>query len=212
MAAVSQPLIYRPGKVTRADRERLLGQRGFVVLLTGLSGSGKSTVAHLVEERLLTQGRLPYVLDGDRLRQGLSSDLGFSPAERAENLRRAAEVAALLADVGVIVLAAFIAPYRSDRQALRQRVGTERSLEVFVGAPLEVCEARDPKGLYSAARRGEIAQLTGVSAPFEPPEDPDLVLATAEEPPADSAERLLELLTQRGLLTPPPRRGSPPKP
>lgn len=188
---------YQQGAVTREDRERLLGQRGFVVFLTGLSGSGKSTIANLVEERLLSERRLAYVLDGDKLRQGLTADLGFSAEDRAENLRRAGEVAKLLVDAGLIVLAAFIAPYRKDRRGLRERVGVERTLEVFVDAPLEVCEVRDPKGLYVKARRGEISDFTGISAPFERPERADMVLSTAEEPAEESARRLYELLQQK---------------
>jgi adenylylsulfate kinase len=191
---------YQPGAVTSEDRERLLGQKGCVVFLTGLSGSGKSTIANLVEERLLAEGHLAYVLDGDKLRQGLTADLGFSAEDRAENLRRAGEVGKILAEAGLIVLAAFIAPYRESRRRLRDSIGAGRTLEVFVDAPLEVCEERDPKGLYAKARGGEIPDFTGVSAPFEPPEHPELILSTSEETPQRSAQRLHELLLERGFL------------
>jgi adenylyl-sulfate kinase len=195
---------WHPGTRELADRERLLGQRGCVVWLTGLSGAGKSTVARAVEARLLDAGRLAYVLDGDNLRHGLNADLGFSPADRGENVRRAAEVAALLADAGVVVLAALISPYRADRAGARRAAGARAFLEVFVDAPLAVCEERDPKGLYARARRGEIADFTGVSAPYEPPESPDLVLASGREETAACAEAVVRLLAERGLLAPPP--------
>jgi adenylyl-sulfate kinase len=195
---------WHPGCRDLADRERLLGQRGCVVWLTGLSGSGKSTVARAVEARLLDAERLAYVLDGDNLRHGLNADLGFSPADRGENVRRAAEVAALLADAGVIVITALISPYRADRAGARRAAGARAFLEVFVDAPLAVCEERDPKGLYARARRGEIADFTGVSAPYEPPESPDLVLASGREETAACAEAVVRLLAERGLLAPPP--------
>jgi adenylylsulfate kinase len=190
------------GAVTRADRERLLGQRGAVVWLTGLSGSGKSTIARAAEERLAAAGRLAYVLDGDNLRHGLCADLGFAAADRTENIRRVGHVAALLADAGVLVLTAFISPFRADRAAARAVLGADL-LEVFVDAPLAACEARDPKGLYRKARAGEIAEFTGVSSPYEPPEHPDLHLRTADASLAMCVDALLALLQQRGV-TPPP--------
>jgi len=190
------------GAVSRLDRERLLGQRGAVVWFTGLSGSGKSTVARAVEERLAAAGRLVYVLDGDNVRHGLCSDLGFSPADRTENIRRIGHVAALLADAGVIVLTAFISPYRSDRAQVRTVVAQD-FLEVWVDAPLDVCEARDPKGLYKKARASQVAEFTGVTAPYEPPQHPDLRLCTGSQSLTESATAVHDLLQQRGLLAPP---------
>jgi adenylylsulfate kinase len=200
---------WHPGAVDATARERLLGQRGAVVWLTGLSGAGKSTVARAVEERLVTAGRLAYVLDGDNLRHGLNADLGFSPADRSENVRRAGAVAALMADAGLLVLAAFISPYRADRDAARHAVPPGRFLEVAVEAPLALCAARDPKGLYARARSGGLADLTGVSAPYEPPLEPDLVLATADTPVAACADAVVALLARRGLLRPPAATESP---
>lgn len=190
------------GEVSRHDRERLLGQRGTVVWFTGLSGSGKSTVARAVEKRLHDAGRLVYVLDGDNIRHGLCADLGFSPQDRTENIRRIGHVAALLADAGAIVLTAFISPYRSDRAQVRSVVGGD-FVEVHVDAPLDVCEARDPKGLYKKARAGQIPEFTGITAPYEPPENPDLRLRTGAQSLAESAAAVQELLRQRGLLAPP---------
>jgi adenylyl-sulfate kinase len=208
VSAPAPPAVtWHAGLRGAADRERLLGQRGGVVWLTGLSGAGKSTVARAVEARLLDAGRLAYVLDGDNLRNGLNADLGFSPADRGENVRRAAEVAALLADAGVLVVAALISPYRTDRAAARRAAGARPFLEVFVDAPLALCEERDPKGLYARARRGEIADFTGVSAPYEPPEAPDLVLASGRDEAAACAEAVVGLLAARGLLAPPPPAG-----
>jgi adenylyl-sulfate kinase len=151
-----------------------LAKRGAVVWLTGLSGSGKSTVAQALAEVLSRAGHNAYVLDGDRLRTGLNADLGFSPDDRAENIRRAGEVAALFADAGVIAIAAFISPYRVGRDAARRAAGAQRFIEVFLDTPIKECERRDPKGLYRRARAGEIADFTGISAPYEPPPDPDL--------------------------------------
>ena len=191
------------GSVQRQDRERLLGQRGVVVWFTGLSGSGKSTLARALEEQLAAAGRLVYVLDGDNVRHGLCADLGFAPADRSENIRRISHVAALFADAGMLVLTSFISPYRSDRAAARAIVG-EDFVEVFVDAPLEVCEARDVKGLYRKARAGQIPEFTGISAPYEPPERPDLHLRTGSQSLAESVGMVQALLTRRGRLAPPP--------
>ncbi|MGE3174501.1 MAG: adenylyl-sulfate kinase [Planctomycetota bacterium] len=192
------------GRVGRFDRERLLGQRGCVVWLTGLSGSGKSTLAHHLERRLLERAHLCFVLDGDNLRHGLCGDLGFSPADRTENVRRAGEAAALLADTGAIVLASFISPYRSDRQRVRDTVGRASFLEVHVDAPLAVCEERDPKGLYKKARAGQIPDFTGIHAPYEPPERPDVRVDTHALGIDEAALRIEQALTAGGFLSPPP--------
>jgi len=193
-------LTWHAGVVGRVDRERLLGQRGGVVWLTGLSGSGKSTVARAVEERLVRAGRLAYVLDGDNVRHGLNSDLGFSPAERQENIRRIGEVAALMADAGLIVITAFISPYRADRERARSACRGSAFVEVYLDAPLAVCETRDPKGLYRRARQGEIAEFTGVSAPYEPPAAPELCLPTGRLSVTESAEAVIDCLRRQGVL------------
>jgi adenylylsulfate kinase len=202
MTRPSHNLTRHAGAVSRSDRERLLGQRGAVVWFTGLSGSGKSTVAHALEQRLLAAGRLAYVLDGDNVRHGLCADLGFAAADRTENIRRIGHVAALFADAGVLVLTSFISPYRADRARVREIVG-DRFVEVFVDAPLDVCEARDPKGLYRRARAGEIAEFTGVTAPYEPPERPDLHLRTGSSTLDESVAAVHGLLAARGFLSPP---------
>lgn len=188
------------GKGSAEQRARLLGQRGCVVWLTGLSGSGKSTVAFALEAELGRRGHLAYVLDGDNVREGLNSDLGFSPADRAENIRRIGEVAALFADAGAIAITAFISPYRADRQRAREAAGEGRFIEVFLDAPLEVCEGRDVKGLYARARAGEVAEFTGVSAPYERPERPELAISTAEQPVEACVGKIVELLERRGLI------------
>lgn len=172
-----------------------------MVWLTGLSGAGKSTLAAAVEAALIRAGHAACVLDGDNLRHGLNADLGFSREDRRENIRRAGEIAALFADAGLIVITAFISPYRAGREAAREAIGAARFLEVFLDAPLAVCERRDPKGLYRRARAGEIAEFTGISAPYEPPEAPALTLDTAREELAVSARRIVELLAARGFLT-----------
>ncbi len=163
--------------VQRAERERKNGHRGGVLWLTGMPASGKSTLALRLEQRLYQEGITAYVLDGDNIRGGLSADLGFSPADRSENLRRVAEVAKLLADAGLVCIAAFISPLRRDRDQARAINGADFH-EIYIKASLPTCEARDPKGLYRKARAGLLAEFTGVSAPYEPPSNPDLVIDT----------------------------------
>jgi len=168
---------YR-GQINRQSREKLLNQKSMVLWFTGLSGSGKSTIAHAVEERLHSKGRLTYVFDGDNVRQGLCSDLSFSPEGRAENLRRISEMVKLFLDAGIICMTAFISPLQADRQRCRELINCDSFYEIYVKCPLEVCEERDVKGLYKLARQGKIKNYTGVSAPYEEPENPDLVLET----------------------------------
>ena len=165
--------------MTDKDRAGLLGHGAVTVWLTGLPGSGKSTLAHGAEALLAVEGVLAYVLDGDNLRFGLNSDLGFSPEDRAENIRRAGEVAALLRDAGAVVLASFVSPYRRDRDRVRSLHPDGSFVEVFVDAPLSVCEQRDPKGLYARARSGAMADVTGVSAPYEAPTGPEMRIDTS---------------------------------
>src|ERR1041384_2920648 len=158
--------------------------------LTGLSGSGKSTVANLLEKRLTAEGKHAYILDGDNVRHGLNRDLGFTEAARVENIRRVAEVAKLMADAGLIVLVSFISPFENERRMAREIAGDINFVEVFVDTPLEICEARDPKGLYKRARAGEIKNFTGIDSPFEPPTDAEVVLHGADAEPAVLADAL----------------------
>jgi adenylyl-sulfate kinase len=188
--------------VSREERERKRGHRGVTLWLTGLSGSGKSTLAARVEQRLLERGCATYTLDGDNIRHGLSRDLGFSPADRRENIRRTGEVAKLFTDAGVIVLCAFISPYRQDRQSLRDNLPKGDFVEVYVKASLEACERRDPKGLYEKARAGGIADMTGISAPYEPPEQPELVVDTETGDVEQSSGVVLGFLEKTGYIRP----------
>jgi bifunctional enzyme CysN/CysC len=187
-------------EVTRASREALLGQQGHTLWLTGLSGSGKSTIAAALERRLTESGRLCCLLDGDNVRHGLNRDLGFSHEDRTENIRRIAEVARLMNDTGVIVIAAFISPYAEDRRSAREIVGTEHFSEVFVDAPLDVCEDRDPKGLYARVRAGEIHQFTGITDPYEVPVEPEVHLRTAEQDVDAGVAQVLAALKERGVI------------
>jgi adenylylsulfate kinase len=186
--------------VTREDREKLLGQHGVTVWLTGLSGSGKSTIAVAAEQALLARGRLAYVLDGDNIRHGLNKNLGFSPDDRTENIRRIGEVAKLFADAGLVVFTSFISPYRADRDLVRAIHDAGRFVEVHVAASVETCESRDVKGLYKKARAGEIKEFTGISAPYEAPSEPELVIETGGEPVEKSVERLVGYLDAKGYL------------
>jgi adenylylsulfate kinase len=187
-------LTWRDGQVTHADRCRLLGQKGLVVWFTGLSAAGKSTIAMAVERELLQQGRAIYLLDGDNLRHGLNSDLGFSEADRNENVRRTAEVATLLRDAGLIVLVALISPYRKMREFARERVGSDTFIEVYVKADLATCRERDPKGLYQKAFNGELPLFTGVSDPYETPPQPELVLDTTQLSVPEATEIVVKYL------------------
>ncbi len=186
----AQNLSYQSFDVNRKVRSDLKGQTSQIVWFTGLSGSGKSTVANLVEKRLTSEGRHAYILDGDNVRHGLNKDLGFTDEARVENIRRVAEVARLMADAGLIVLVSFISPFRNERRLAREVAGDVRFTEVFVNTPLEVCEARDPKGLYAKARRGEIQNFTGISSPYEAPEKPDITLHGGTHTPVQMAEDL----------------------
>jgi adenylylsulfate kinase len=196
----SSNITWHAGETTREAREAVLGQRGVTVWLTGLSGSGKSTVAVAAEHALVQRGRLAYVLDGDNIRHGLNSNLGFSPEDRSENIRRIGEVARLFTDSGVIVFSSFISPYRGDRDNVRKLMGDGDFVEVLVDASLETCESRDVKGLYQKARAGEIPEFTGISAPYEAPENPELVLDTNVQSVEESVAQLVAYLEKGGYL------------
>ncbi len=193
----SQNIFWSVGKITREVRERRNHHKGAIVWLTGLSGAGKSTVASELERELFVKGLHTYILDGDNIRHGLSANLGFSPEDRTENIRRVAEVARLLMDAGVLVITAFISPYRDDRRLARSLVDEGEFIEVFVDAPLAVCEERDPKGLYKKARAGQIANFTGVSAPYEPPVAAEIVVHTDQQTPSECVAQIIDFLKER---------------
>ncbi len=180
--------------LTRADKEQLLGQRGMMIWFTGLSGSGKSTIAIALERELQRRRLLCRILDGDNIRSGINSNLGFSPEDRVENIRRIAEVGKLFVDTGIITLAAFISPTNELRRMAARIIGEQDFYEVYVSTPLEECERRDVKGLYAKARRGEIRDFTGISAPFEVPEHPALSLDTSKLTVEESVDRILKLI------------------
>ena len=195
----STNIVYHHGDVLRADREKLLGQRGVTLWFTGLSGSGKSTLAVALESALHEMGKLTYILDGDNIRHGINSNLGFSPEDRKENIRRIAEISKLFRDAGVINLTAFISPYREDRQLARDLADGD-FIEIYVDAPLDACEQRDPKGLYKKARAGEIPEFTGISAPYEAPENAELHVKTAENSVDECVALIIEHLKAHGFL------------
>lgn len=186
--------------LTKAVRAETLGQRPGVLWFTGLSGAGKSTIANLVEKKLFTLGKHTYLLDGDNVRHGLNRDLGFTAEDRTENIRRIAEVAKLFADAGLIVLCAFIAPFRSERELARNLLEEGEFVEIFVDAPLAVAEARDPKGLYKKARAGLLKDFTGIDSPYEIPSNPELHLRTDLLPPEELADAVVEHLRHHGRL------------
>ena len=189
-------VLWGAGHVSSTERAARLGQTPFTFWLTGLSAAGKSTLAFAIERALHNRGRACYVLDGDNMRNGLNRNLGFSPADRRENIRRIAEVARLMNDAGLIVITALISPGRADRATARQIIGEASFVEVHVSTSLAVCEARDPKGFYRQARRGELAEFTGVSAPYEAPEHADLTIDTAQLSLADAVAQLTRLLAR----------------
>ena len=191
---------WHEGHVNCEEREKLLGQKGALIWFTGLSGSGKSTVAFTLEHALVQRGHLSYVLDGDNIRHGLNKNLGFSAEDREENIRRLGEVGKLFVDTGVITISSFISPYRADRQKARETVGEDSFFEVYCYAPLEVCEERDPKGLYKKARAGELKGFTGIDDPYEAPEDPELFLDTSKVSPQEAAVALCEILEKAGKI------------
>ncbi|MBX6325651.1 MAG: adenylyl-sulfate kinase, partial [Chthoniobacterales bacterium] len=195
----SKNIFWVEGKITARDRALRMGHRGAVVWFTGLSGAGKSTLARALERELFLRGIHTYVLDGDNIRHGLNANLGFSPEDRVENIRRVSEVAKLMADSGVVTITAFISPYRMDRRRAREIAlsGEAEFIEVFVDAPLEVCEARDPKNLYKKARAGQIREFTGIDAPYEAPEDPEIVVHTDRQSVEESVATILEQLLPR---------------
>jgi adenylylsulfate kinase len=216
----SVEVVWHEHRISRADREKLNGHRGCVVWFTGLSGCGKSTVANLVDQKLHAQRVHCYLLDGDNVRHGLNASpemlaeyggeyaarfgLGFSATDREENIRRIGAVAELFALAGIVTLSAFVSPYRRDRDLVRQRIESHRAgdfIEVWVDAPLEVCEQRDPKGLYKKARAGQLQDFTGISAPYEPPAAPELRLDAGTQPPEALADQVVTFLYQRGLLS-----------
>jgi adenylylsulfate kinase len=193
-------ITWHGGTVARGDREQLLGQRGVTVWLTGLSAAGKSTIAVILERMLIERGRLAYRLDGDNVRHGLNKNLGFSEADRAENIRRIGEVAKLFADAGVIVIASFISPYRRDRDAVRSLLAPGDFVEVYVKVSVEAAERRDPKGLYKKARAGEIKGFTGIDDPYEEPEHAEIVIDTERSTPEQSAQAIESYLAQNGFF------------
>jgi len=193
-------VVWHDHKVERVERERLLRQKGVVLWFTGLSGSGKSTIANEVSYKLHKMGRLSYILDGDNIRHGLNKDLGFSPEDRKENIRRISEVANLFADAGFITITAFISPYRVDRDFCRNLVGEGRFIEIFAKASLDTCEKRDPKGMYKKVRAGIIKEFTGISAPYEEPLNPELVIDTDKETIEDCTDKVIDKIEELGLL------------
>ncbi|MCH7596624.1 MAG: adenylyl-sulfate kinase [Planctomycetes bacterium] len=194
-------ITWHEGHVGREEREKLLGQKGVLIWMTGLSASGKSTIAYTLEHALVQRGRLAYVLDGDNIRHGLNKNLGFSAEDRTENIRRIGEVGKLYVDAGIITITAFISPYRADRQIARETVGEGSFYEVFCDTPLEVCEERDPKGLYKKARAGEIKGFTGIDDPYEAPEKPELVIDTSKMSPQEATIALVEMLEKAGKIS-----------
>ncbi len=199
-ASEENNLTWFDGDVKREDREILHGHKGVVVWFTGLSASGKSTIARIVENKLHKMGCSTYVFDGDNVRHGLCRDLAFSPEDRIENIRRIGEMVNLYVDAGIIAITAFISPYCSDRKRIKELVGDDRFFEIHVDCPPEICALRDPKGLYGKAQAGLIKNFTGISAPYEPPESPALVIRSHEEDAESSASAVLNLIKERGVL------------
>lgn len=197
----SSNIVWHHPTVTRQDRERQNGHRSAVVWFTGLSCSGKSSIANGVEERLYAMGCRTFVFDGDNVRHGLCSDLGFSQEDRSENIRRIGEMARLFVEAGIIALTAFISPFRSDREKVRRLLSEGDFMEIYCKCPVEVCEQRDVKGFYRRARTGEIKEFTGISSPYEEPEHPEIVLDTSDISIEESVQKVVNLLIERGIVT-----------
>ncbi|MCL8006561.1 adenylyl-sulfate kinase [Gelidibacter japonicus] len=194
---MSQNTLEYNYKISRSDREKHHGHRAFLIWFTGLSGSGKSTLANAVEVELYKKGISTYTLDGDNVRQNINKDLGFSPEDRTENVRRIAEISNLMIDAGIVTLAAFISPYFEDRENIKTIVGDDRFTEIYVNTSLEECERRDVKGLYKKAREGKITNMTGISAPYEVPVNPDLEIKTDHQSIETSVQVILDFIVQK---------------
>ena len=195
-------VVWHDLQVDKSTRSQIKEQNPCLLWFTGLSGAGKSTIADMVEKKLNAQGKHTYLLDGDNVRHGLNKDLGFTDAERVENIRRVGEVAKLFVDAGIITIASFISPFRSDRRLVRELFDPDEFIEVYISAPLEVCEARDPKGLYKRARAGEIPHFTGIDSDYETPEREHIVLDTTELSPVQSADCLIDFMVEHGFIGP----------
>jgi adenylylsulfate kinase len=193
-------LTFFDGYITREEREQLHGHKGAVVWFTGLSASGKSTIARHLEKLLYKSGCSTYVFDGDNVRHGLCCDLGFSDDDRCENIRRIGEMAKLFVDAGIIAVTAFISPFRQDREGVRNIIGSDRFFEVYVNCPIDVCSGRDPKGIYEKACAGIIKNFTGISAPYEPPENPSLVIDSHKTDPDQAANQVLQILRKNKII------------
>lgn len=198
MEKKSTNVVWHKMNVTREYRETLLKQKGILLWFTGLSGSGKSTVASALEQKLHSLGKITYALDGDNVRHGLNSDLGFSDKDRVENIRRIGEVSKLFVDAGIITIATFVSPFREDRQKVRELLG-EDFIEIFIDCPLEVCESRDPKGIYKKARAGEIKHFTGIDSPYEEPINPEITVSTHLNTLEECVDKLMSYLEEEGL-------------
>lgn len=196
----NQHTVWHEPDIYRTDREQLNGHKSAILWFTGLSGSGKSTLAHAVEDTLYKRGIRTYVLDGDNVRKGLNKDLGFSDEDRTENIRRIGEVSKLMVDAGIMTLTAFISPFIKDRDIVRDLVQPGDFIEIYCKASLEVCELRDPKGLYKKARAGEIPEFTGINSPYEPPENPEIVLTTDEHSIEECIQQVIDYLEYHGIL------------
>lgn len=195
-------IVWHETTVTKEDRRNLNGHKSAVLWFTGLSGSGKSTLANALEKRLHQLGVHTYLLDGDNIRHGINRDLGFSPEDRTENIRRIGEIARLFVDAGLFVLTAFISPFQADRELARSLVAGDEFIEIYLKCSLETCEQRDPKGLYRKARTGEIPEFTGISSPYEEPLQPELIIETDRQSLEESVERIVSHLRSRGYLHP----------
>ncbi|MGM0861539.1 MAG: adenylyl-sulfate kinase [Bacillota bacterium] len=196
----NQHIVWHPTAVMKADRQKLNRHKSCVLWFTGLSGSGKSVMANAVDEKLYERGIQSYVLDGDNIRHGLNQDLGFRAEDRVENIRRIGEVAKLFVDSGQIILTAFISPFREDRKMVKEKFPQEEFFEIYIKCPLNICEERDPKGLYKKARRGEIKHFTGIDSPYEAPLSPDLTIESDKISIADAADLIIHELQTKGII------------